>query len=911
MKRIFPLIVLLLSLLTAFSAGALTSNVSTVTDDEKISTVRVLGIMNGDENGNMNFDAPVTRAEFIKMVLSASSTKESERTSSVSLFPDVTSDHWACGYIAAAIRQNLVTGYLDGTFRPENSVRLEEGVIILLKALGYTTADFDGVYPDAQLAKYREIHLDTDISSVQGDVLSRYECMKLLYNLLCTKTKAGTVFCTGLGYPVNTNGDIDVLSLIESKMEGPYTYETLVQTPATSALLASGDLTVTLDGASASLASVRPYDVCYFNKNLRMIRVVTDKVFGRIDDILPDTGTPNTVKIGNTSLSLLPDAAKAVSSLGTFAKDDYVMVSLDKTGKAAFITAATPELYALYGDGDESYLDDVSRSLGDPIVVENPAALSSLVPFSLTDAAILHDNTPISASDIRKNDVLYVSELYHTVLVYRDTASGVLTSVLPSRESPSSVMLANKSYTLSTDKAKFKVSYLGTLPTESLVTLLLGKDGSAVDVLPADLSIIGSGEKQVAYADAVASTLKGPYLVDAYGSLAQDTALDLKNAVVYKNGKPSSLSAVKSYDVYYYSKLLDTLWLYDKTVTGKIDAIQPTAVSPSSVTVSGKNYSLETSDAQFALSSLGTYKVGDRVTLLLGKDGAVAGIVSADVEKASGGVCGFVVANGKGTYTDADGRSYTADTVSVCTVYGDTLTYEYPSSLSFGTPVRVTVTANGTTLSELPSPASSSSVEALNKALAGGRYADDAHIIEVQKAIGLYGTVEPSRLTGCTLSYRQVAYFELDDAGRIRTLLLNDVTGDLVDYGFITLAERTSSGAFKITYLTDGEKKSFSDAVNSFSVKYGPMSVAFSGPSVIHMKNLQTKIDVASFDRTSVYGENGTAYKLADIVRVYLSEKGSLRAVSLDDIIGGSYTVTAYADNPQASGGRVRVLVAS
>lgn len=61
-----------------------------------IETVRALGIISGDGAGNMNLSSPVTRAEFAKMMISASVYKDEMGDESVSsLYKDVKKDHWA------------------------------------------------------------------------------------------------------------------------------------------------------------------------------------------------------------------------------------------------------------------------------------------------------------------------------------------------------------------------------------------------------------------------------------------------------------------------------------------------------------------------------------------------------------------------------------------------------------------------------------------------------------------------------------------------------------------------------------------------------------------------------------------------------------------------------------------------
>lgn len=108
--------------------------------------VRAAGIMVGDASGNMNLDKTVTRAEYAKMLVAASTYKDKvSGVSNSSPFSDVPYTHWAAGYIKTAVAQGWLTGYLDGSYKPDNTVTLEEAATGALKLLGYTTEDFSGL----------------------------------------------------------------------------------------------------------------------------------------------------------------------------------------------------------------------------------------------------------------------------------------------------------------------------------------------------------------------------------------------------------------------------------------------------------------------------------------------------------------------------------------------------------------------------------------------------------------------------------------------------------------------------------------------------------------------------------------------------------------------------------------------
>ena len=143
MKFKHRLSALLLSLALALPLGMVQAGA--VSESTAIEAVQALGIITGDESGNLDLTDPVTRAEFVTMMTAASCYKDSIGTDTgVSLFKDVKSDHWASQYIRLAVEQGWMTGYVDGTFRPDSQITLEEACTALLKLLGYQSSDLVG-----------------------------------------------------------------------------------------------------------------------------------------------------------------------------------------------------------------------------------------------------------------------------------------------------------------------------------------------------------------------------------------------------------------------------------------------------------------------------------------------------------------------------------------------------------------------------------------------------------------------------------------------------------------------------------------------------------------------------------------------------------------------------------------------
>jgi len=119
-----------------------------------VELLSALDILKGDENGNFNPDAEIKRSEFAAVVCRALG-QESAATSTVSKFPDVASNHWAVGYIGWAAGKEIVNGYEDGTFRPDNAVTYQEAVKMIMCALGFgpiAESDSYGGYPYGYLS---------------------------------------------------------------------------------------------------------------------------------------------------------------------------------------------------------------------------------------------------------------------------------------------------------------------------------------------------------------------------------------------------------------------------------------------------------------------------------------------------------------------------------------------------------------------------------------------------------------------------------------------------------------------------------------------------------------------------------------------------------------------------------------
>lgn len=103
-----------------------------------------LNVISGYSDGTFRPDAAVTRAELLKMVYKALNKRASSGNTP---FKDI-NNHPLAKYIASAYNAGIVKGYPDKTFKPQNSVTRAEGAKIILKAFGINPEDPRRQYSD-------------------------------------------------------------------------------------------------------------------------------------------------------------------------------------------------------------------------------------------------------------------------------------------------------------------------------------------------------------------------------------------------------------------------------------------------------------------------------------------------------------------------------------------------------------------------------------------------------------------------------------------------------------------------------------------------------------------------------------------------------------------------------------------
>ncbi len=150
-----------------------------------------LGIMEGYEGNTFKPEGKVTRAEISKMIICAlgenAVAQAESATGHDTIFSDVTATHWASGYIAAAVSNNIINGMGNGTFAPEENVTYKQAMKMLVCAAGYSQWSVDrGGWPDGYMYWGSHLKIGAGIKDITTDTpITRAQTAVMIKNAMC------------------------------------------------------------------------------------------------------------------------------------------------------------------------------------------------------------------------------------------------------------------------------------------------------------------------------------------------------------------------------------------------------------------------------------------------------------------------------------------------------------------------------------------------------------------------------------------------------------------------------------------------------------------------------------------------------------------------------------------------------
>ena len=328
-------------------------------------------VMLGGLDSGQDAGAALTRGQLARLLAAFSSYRESAAAGNTSgaLFTDVAGSDPLAAPIRIAVQQGWMSGYSDGSFRPSNTVTLEEACAAVLNLLGYDVTTLNDTFPTAQLNKARELGLRSDLAAGQGDTLTIADGALLLYNALTAQTAEGETYGSTLGLTV-TDGQVDVSSVLLEDVEGPFVADGSTQLPfEPEAVYRNDEVT--------NSASLHTYDVYYYNVNARTLWIYTTKAAGRITAVSPSASAPTSVTVAGTEYTIgSSQAASALSSLNGGGVGQVVTLLLGMDDEVVRVLTGSEADQVFYG-----VVQDSSRSL----IEDNGADVLQNVTVACTD----------------------------------------------------------------------------------------------------------------------------------------------------------------------------------------------------------------------------------------------------------------------------------------------------------------------------------------------------------------------------------------------------------------------------------------------------------------------------------------------------------------------------------------------
>lgn len=486
MKRIIAVMLLAIMLVGMVSASISVSASSQEVETGILGLLSELGIMSGDPDGNLRLDDYVSRAEFTKIAVAASSYKNSVATNlSISPFPDVTFRHWAAPYVRVGITGGIVSGYPDGTFKPEDTVLYEEAITMLLRVLGYTDSDFGVSWPSGQIGLANNLDMTDDVECGAGQIMNRRQVAQLVYNTLKTKQK---------------NSQNTLLAVFDATV---YKDTSLVASSGEDSSIASDEI-FTSSGtfkitSGFDRSNIGAEGDAIVKDGSKLIAFIPDAskraaqeyiVYSVLDNkvMAYQNGSVKQIDINDDTAAYKGTTRMTFSQLKSQLElGDRLMVRMSDNGDADYVT---------YGKGD----------VAGPVTAVSGTWKTTLnVP---NDVSVTRNGASATEAEIQNYDVVYYLKDLNMVMAYSTKVSGVYEKATPNRDMPTAITVSGKEYEIEGSAAFNKLYSGGKFGYGDTVTLLLGRSNKVADVVsPSEGSddvvgyIVQTGSKEYAVGD--------------------------------------------------------------------------------------------------------------------------------------------------------------------------------------------------------------------------------------------------------------------------------------------------------------------------------------------------------------------------------------------------------------------------
>lgn len=391
--------------------------------------------------------------------------------------------------------------------------------------------------------------------------------------------------------------------------------------------------------------------------------------------------------------------------------------------------------------------------------------------------------------------------------------------------------------------------------------------------------------------------------------------IDFDGLTVYRDNKTVTVADIKADDVIYYNTNTNTMDVYTKKVTGIYNKALPSKAYVTSVNVGGNEYKINSKVSTAKLdASDGSFNIGDKVTLLLGKNDEVCfAVESSGFDTFSYGVV-------LKTYFDvADSGDKEGSSRYMASVFmADGNTYEYETDKNYkdyiGDLVQIEYGNDAATMKM----ASNSNVYGeLNKGertLGGKKLLKDVVIFNrlskedsstPEVELISYDTFDAVSIP----SNQLITSVSANAFGDIAVLYINSASSGY-KYGYAYKTRDKTTGAIGMTIYTATGKEEYSNVSFSISGNAFYYKVSQTG-QISELKPLSALVNgrtVQAVESGRIMVDNKIYTLSDDVLIINVSGAGEYKVISVNELASYSRaSVTLYSETSD-SNGVVRII---
>lgn len=396
----------------------------------------------------------------------------------------------------------------------------------------------------------------------------------------------------------------------------------------------------------------------------------------------------------------------------------------------------------------------------------------------------------------------------------------------------------------------------------------------------------------------------------------EGTTINKTGLIVYRNGDKASLADIAANDVVYYNTRTNIMDVYSKKITGIYYEAYPSKAYVKSVKVGGKEYTIGTVSAANSLgASTGAFEIGDKVTLLLGKNDEIVFVKAlSGFNESEYGILLSSTIEIKETGNDAGKSEYVARVLM-----SDGKEYEYVTDKQYtdytGDLVKLSFEEETTRLSKINYKSNIYGKFDKDAKTLGDKKLSDNVVIFQKLSENTAEVLDIRVIENTNLDMEQVINaVSANSFGDIGILYVEGLTDSAYTYGILTSTVKPKGDSTRTTYriVVDGKQTEYTSD-SYISASSGPVRFKLSNGKIdmirsLHQYDSASKIEALDGARIRI---NGKTYDIDTNVLVYsktdISKYSLMSFYELENTKVKS--VSIYSDKTKSAGGTIKMII--